>query len=106
MLLDEVVNGRRFEASHLCHNRRCVTPSHIVVEDSVVNTSRQKCHTPSNIDVVITDENGEEVWDLSKWECQHLPKCLPAVRLVDLREHELCLDKTEILDFDDVTNIL
>lgn len=57
------------------------------------------------VDVVIIDENGAELWDHSKWKCVHFPQCLPTVRLVDLREHDSCLDNTDVLDFDDFMNV-
>lgn len=32
------------EVSHLCHVRDCIEPSHLTVEDTETNNSRQRCH--------------------------------------------------------------
>jgi hypothetical protein len=31
------------EVSHLCHNRLCVTPEHLVLEPHLINAERQHC---------------------------------------------------------------
>lgn len=35
------------------------------------------------------DATGNKLWDLSTWQCRHVPKCLPEVRVVDLTEHNM-----------------
>lgn len=50
----------KYNASHLCHNPKCVCPEHIVYEDAEYNRSRNYC---------------------SGVNCEHEPKCLkPGVR--------------------------
>ena len=39
----DTTQGGTHEASHLCHNRKCVNAHHIVVEEKEVNVSRNFC---------------------------------------------------------------
>jgi len=52
-------------SSHLCHRKRCINPSHLVLESITCNNSRKGCLC------ALQDLMGN-VWTL----CPHNPKCL------------------------------
>jgi len=52
-------------ASHLCHNKLCVSPLHIVVESIAANNSRKGC-------VCCIRVKDGEIWNA----CCHVPMCL------------------------------
>ena len=39
----DFVLSERLHASHLCHNKKCINPSHINLESSSINQLRQNC---------------------------------------------------------------
>jgi hypothetical protein len=52
-------------ASHLCHNKLCINPSHLIRESIQGNNSRKGCIWR------VQDRNGEHINC-----CPHLPRCL------------------------------
>jgi hypothetical protein len=58
--------SKQEHASHLCHNRNCWNPDHIVVESVLTNNQRKGC--PGDV----------RCHDCTKvaWTCPHAPKCL------------------------------
>ncbi|KAI6209308.1 hypothetical protein M3Y96_00208100 [Aphelenchoides besseyi] len=59
-------------ASHLCGNRECVSPNHIIFEPLDINRSRDRCH----------------MIDLLEF-CTHEPKCLHSTKAINDEETEI-----------------
>lgn len=57
---------KKMEASHLCHNSRCINPQHLLLEHRDVNKSRQGC-----VGTVICSG-----CEHSRLVCQHVPSCI------------------------------
>ena len=52
-------------SSHLCHNKLCINPDHLVIESIVANSRRNGCICS------MIDDRGNQ-WNL----CPHEPRCL------------------------------
>jgi hypothetical protein len=66
----EVLN-EQLQVSHLCHEKTCINPAHIIQESGHLNRSRQPCSGASLLKVVcscgcVTIAN----------PCRHEPKCI------------------------------
>jgi hypothetical protein len=80
--LSMIATGRRLpekkcdEVSHLCHNRRCINSSHLIVESKVDNNGRKNCM------VWIPCPHEDCTKRISV--CTHSPKCIK----VDIEDGE------------------
>jgi hypothetical protein len=61
------------DVSHLCGDRTCINPNHLVVEESVVNQSRKGCAGP-NVRVVKPGDDDSEAFYICL--CAHMPPCI------------------------------
>ena len=55
-----------YDCSHLCHNKRCSNPDHVVLELHIINLDRDTCP----VSEICGCCNKVVVW------CVHDPKCL------------------------------
>ena len=61
------------QVSHLCNNRQCCRPDHILVETAAQNLNRVRCFGPG-----ILDNRGHLLsFDAAAKACQHQPPCFP-----------------------------
>ncbi|KAK9429741.1 zinc-binding loop region of homing endonuclease-domain-containing protein [Lipomyces doorenjongii] len=63
---------RGYHASHLCHQRGCINPDHLVVETEDVNYSRKMCSTKVHTK---TSVNGRDYLANAE-DCPHSPPCV------------------------------
>lgn len=66
--------GPTQDVSHLCHNRKCFNPDHLVIEEHSENMSEQHC--PGTLKGPLLCKCCGNTHDHEIVVCQHVPKCL------------------------------
>ncbi|KAK9372954.1 zinc-binding loop region of homing endonuclease-domain-containing protein, partial [Lipomyces chichibuensis] len=71
---DDVYNllYRGYEASHLCHQPKCINPDHLVVETNRANISRRICSVKADVKISVDGRD----YILKAGECPHSPQCV------------------------------
>lgn len=77
----ELIN-RALEVSHLCHNKRCINPEHLIQETQEYNRSRQPCAIMKVYNFTCTCGEQQSIWP-----CPHDPQCIPQGKLVFIAHH-------------------
>lgn len=84
-------NDGKMDASHLCHNKFCIRPSHIIVESRTDNQRRKNC----------------AVYEISPCcnvkfsTCRHEPKCIRRSTITDEDEQQVKNRKRTVNKVDD-----
>jgi hypothetical protein len=63
---------RSMEVSHLCHQKRCINPDHIIQETGKANRARQCCKMLKPFSFICSCGEITNIWS-----CPHQPQCLP-----------------------------
>ena len=50
-------------SSHLCHNKACINPDHIIFEEQLVNNQRNSCKNEGRCKIIHLDQNGNRLPD-------------------------------------------
>jgi len=61
--------------SHLCHNKRCVEPTHGILESRKMNSSRNICANAA-LSFIVKKRKGKYILSRLVKNCQHKPSCI------------------------------